>query len=174
MVGEKSSYRSSTIRQNSFPVAHSEIAWFRQLSCLRQPLDLPVKVLRRILAIAGGVVLLTVCAVFFWLYLHTGDLPKHLSRGSAEIAFLPLTFKVGGHGMNVDERGNESGSVLVRLPWSQPSRGILCHLEMRCSASCVYEAFATRGDRLGVSTPTSQQRNGCDIASERTAVSTSP
>ena len=34
-----------------------------------------MKVLRKILAIAGGVVLLIVCAVFFWLYFYTGDLP---------------------------------------------------------------------------------------------------
>lgn len=34
-----------------------------------------MKVLRRILAIAGGVVLLIVCTVFGWLYLFTADLP---------------------------------------------------------------------------------------------------
>jgi len=34
-----------------------------------------VKVLRRVLAIAGGVVLLIVCTVFGWLYLYTADLP---------------------------------------------------------------------------------------------------
>ncbi len=35
-----------------------------------------MKVLRKILAIAGGVVLLMVGAVFFWLYFYTGDLPQ--------------------------------------------------------------------------------------------------
>ena len=35
-----------------------------------------MKVLRKILAIAGGVVLLMVCAIFFWLYFYTGDLPQ--------------------------------------------------------------------------------------------------
>ena len=34
-----------------------------------------MKVLRRLLAIAGGVVLLIVCTVLGWLYLYTADLP---------------------------------------------------------------------------------------------------
>lgn len=34
-----------------------------------------MKILRRVLAIAGGIVLLLVCGVFVWLYLYTGDLP---------------------------------------------------------------------------------------------------
>ena len=34
-----------------------------------------MKVLRRILAIAGSLILVIVCGVFAWLYLYTGDLP---------------------------------------------------------------------------------------------------
>ncbi len=34
-----------------------------------------MNVLRKVLAVAGGVVLLMVCSVVFWLYFYTGDLP---------------------------------------------------------------------------------------------------
>ena len=85
-----------------------------------------MKVLRRILAISGGAVLLVVCAVFFWLYFYTGDLPpindlhQYAPASSIEIRFASDSIR---HVLTSDDLEKQLFRALIAAEGQAEPRG---------------------------------------------------